>query len=122
MASPADCIESIRQTVGPAGNVLGAVSGGVDSTVAAVLLHRAIGDRFHAVMVDNGLLRKNERVQVSAVMVDNGLLRKKERVQVSAVAMDNEIERTCAGATSKVVDALRLHAHINRFLPLAVAA
>ena len=44
--------------------MLGAVSGGVDSTVAAVLLHRAIGDRFHAVMVDNGLLRKNEREQV----------------------------------------------------------
>lgn len=33
-------------------------------TVAAILLHRAIGDRFHAVMVDNGCLRKNEGVQV----------------------------------------------------------
>lgn len=41
--------------------MIGAVSGGVDSTVAAVLLARAIGDRFHAVMVDNGLLRLNER-------------------------------------------------------------
>ena len=50
--------------MGETGIVIGAVSGGVDSTVAAVLLHRAIGDRFHAVMVDNGLLRKNERVQV----------------------------------------------------------
>jgi GMP synthase (glutamine-hydrolysing) len=40
-----------------------AVSGGVDSTVAAVLLARAIGDRFHAVLVDNGLLRKNEAAQ-----------------------------------------------------------
>ena len=61
---PPDCILSIRKTVGEEGKVLGAVSGGVDSTVAAVLLHRAIGDRFHAVMVDNGLLRKNEREQV----------------------------------------------------------
>lgn len=59
----AEAITSIRRAVGD-GHVLGAVSGGVDSTVAAVLLHRAIGDRFHALMVDNGLLRKNEREQV----------------------------------------------------------
>jgi hypothetical protein len=38
---------------------------------AAVLLHRAIGDRFHAVMVDNGLLRKNERVQVLRRLCDD---------------------------------------------------
>jgi len=56
--------------VGPTSHVIGAVSGGVDSTVAAVLLHRAVGDRFHAVMVDNGLLRKNERAQVLRRMVD----------------------------------------------------
>lgn len=41
----------MREKVGPTGKVIGAVSGGVDSTVAAVLLNRAIGDRFHAVMV-----------------------------------------------------------------------
>lgn len=61
---PSECIAGIRAQVGPTSHVIGAVSGGVDSTVAAVLLHRAVGDRFHAVMVDNGLLRKNERVQV----------------------------------------------------------
>ena len=44
--------------------MLGAVSGGVDSTVAAVLLTKAIGDRFHAVLVDNGCLRLNEATQV----------------------------------------------------------
>ena len=46
------------------GHVIGAVSGGVDSTVAAVLMTRAIGDRFHAVLVDNGCLRKDEANKV----------------------------------------------------------
>lgn len=57
-------IDSVRITVGPTGHVLGAVSGGVDSTVAAVLMTRAIGDRFHAVLVDNGCLRKDEATKV----------------------------------------------------------
>jgi len=57
-------IEEVRAKVGPTGHVLGAVSGGVDSTVAAVLMTRAIGDRFHAVLVDNGCLRKDEAVGV----------------------------------------------------------
>lgn len=56
-------IESVRLKVGD-GHVLGAVSGGVDSTVAAVLMTRAIGDRFHAVLVDNGCLRKDEAKNV----------------------------------------------------------
>lgn len=53
-------ISRVRAMVGPAGQVIGAVSGGVDSTVAAKLMHEAIGDRFHAVLVDNGVLRLNE--------------------------------------------------------------
>lgn len=44
--------------------VVCAVSGGVDSSVMAVLLHRAIGDNLHCIFVDNGLLRKNERHNV----------------------------------------------------------
>jgi len=52
-------IEEVRRKVGN-GNVIGAVSGGVDSTVAAVLMNKAIGHRFHAIMVDNGCLRKDE--------------------------------------------------------------
>ena len=59
-----EAVESIRAAVGPTAMVIGAVSGGVDSTVAAALMARAIGDRFHGIMVDNGLLRKDERVQV----------------------------------------------------------
>lgn len=61
----------MREKVGPNGHVIGAVSGGVDSSVAAVLLHRAIGDRFHAVMVDNGCLRKDEAIKVVSRLKDD---------------------------------------------------
>ena len=53
---------TIKRTVGSAGVVLG-LSGGVDSSVAAVLLHRAIGEQLTCVFVDNGLLRSGERTQ-----------------------------------------------------------
>ncbi len=52
-------IEQIRNQVGDNKVILG-ISGGVDSTVAAVLLDKAIGENLHAVFVNNGLLRKNE--------------------------------------------------------------
>lgn len=47
------------------------MSGGVDSSVAAALLHKAIGDRFHAVLVDNGFLRKNEASKVVTRLRDH---------------------------------------------------
>lgn len=53
-------VKRIRDLVGPNGQVVGAVSGGVDSTIAARLMHLAIGDRFHAILVDNGMMRLNE--------------------------------------------------------------
>ena len=52
-------ITSIKETIGDDKVVLG-LSGGVDSSVAAMLLHRAIGSSLHCIFVDNGLLRKNE--------------------------------------------------------------
>jgi GMP synthase (glutamine-hydrolysing) len=55
----AETVESIRKQVGEA-RAICALSGGVDSAVAAVLVHRAIGDRLTNIFVDNGLLRKNE--------------------------------------------------------------
>ncbi|KAG2353866.1 GMP synthase [Suillus spraguei] len=61
-------IVRIREICGPKGRVIGAVSGGVDSTVAAKLMHEAIGDRFHAIMVDNGVLRLNEAQQVDDML------------------------------------------------------
>ena len=64
-------IEAIRQKVGD-GKVLCALSGGVDSSVAAVLLSKAIGNQLTCVFVDQGLLRKNEGDEVEAVFGPNG--------------------------------------------------
>lgn len=56
-------VEQVRQQVGD-GRVLGALSGGVDSSVASVLVHNAIGDRLTCIFVDHGLLRENEAEEV----------------------------------------------------------
>ena len=57
-------IGRIRTLVGPDGRAICGLSGGVDSTVAAALVHRAIGNRLTCVFVDHGLLRRGEREQV----------------------------------------------------------
>lgn len=58
-----DTVEKLRDQIGDGEVVLG-LSGGVDSSVVAVLLHKAIGSRLHCIFVDNGLLRYNEDRQV----------------------------------------------------------
>ena len=62
-------IEEIKNKVGDK-KALCALSGGVDSSVAAVLVHKAIGDKLSCVFVDHGLLRKNERESVEKVFGD----------------------------------------------------
>ena len=74
-------IERIRAQVGD-GRAICGLSGGVDSSVAALLVHRAIGDRLTCVFVDHGLMRKNEGEQVVAAFRDH--------FKVPLVAVDAE--------------------------------
>ncbi len=64
--------EAVRAEVGVAGVICG-VSGGVDSTVVAVLLHRTLGPRLHCIFVDNGLLRAGERAEVERAFTALGV-------------------------------------------------
>jgi GMP synthase (glutamine-hydrolysing) len=82
-------VQRIREQVG-AGRVLAAVSGGVDSAVAAALVHKAVGDQLVAVFVDTGLLRQDEPSEVVSAF--------RERLAVELVTVD---------AASAFIEALR---------------
>ncbi len=73
-----EATERIRAQVGD-GRVVCGLSGGVDSTVAAVLVHRAIGDRLACIFVDNGVMRQDEAAQIRARF---------ERLQLPLVFVD----------------------------------
>ncbi len=63
-------IRHVREIVGSDGEVVLGLSGGVDSSVAAMILQKAIGPRLHCIFVDNGLLRKGERAVVESQFRD----------------------------------------------------
>ncbi len=75
----ASTVESIRRQVGDE-RVIGALSGGVDSTVAATLVQRAIGDRLTCIFVDHGLLREGEAEATLRML--------RERVGLNVIAVD----------------------------------
>ncbi|MBB5089673.1 glutamine-hydrolyzing GMP synthase [Pseudochrobactrum sp. Wa41.01b-1] len=63
-------VEAIRKQVGK-GKVICALSGGVDSSVAALLIHEAVGDQLTCILVDHGLMRKDEAAQVVAMFKEH---------------------------------------------------
>jgi GMP synthase (glutamine-hydrolysing) len=82
-------IELIRNSIGQAMVVAG-ISGGVDSTVASVLVHRAIGPQLHCFFVDHGLLRENECSEVSAMLSTLGIkLEVLDRKELFITALKN---------------------------------
>jgi GMP synthase (glutamine-hydrolysing) len=75
-----EAVQAISEKVGPTERAICALSGGVDSSVAAALTHRALGDRLVCVFVDNGMLREGEFERVKQVMRD--------QLRVNLVAVD----------------------------------
>ena len=86
-------IDLIRSKVGENEHVICALSGGVDSTVAAVLVHKAIGDRLHCVFVDHGLLRYDEQNRVMA------MFREKLHLPVTCVDASDRFLSKLAGVS-----------------------
>ena len=64
-------LAAVEAAVGPDAHAICALSGGVDSAVAATLVHKALGGRLHCVFVDNGLLRFQERARVDAIFQEH---------------------------------------------------
>ena len=87
-----ESVERIQTTVGRA-NVISAVSGGVDSSVATALVHRAVGEQLEAIFVDTGLLRKNELEQVESA------LNKALAINLHTIQAEDQFFEDLAGVT-----------------------
>ena len=100
-----EAIAAVQARVGPRGTVLCGLSGGVDSSVAALLVERAIGPRLHCVFVDNGLLRRDERAEVERMFAGrlaNPLVvadASERFLSALAGVTDPEVKRKRIGAT-----------------------
>ena len=107
-------IEKIREIVGPTGNVVCGLSGGVDSTVAAALVHEAIGDRQTCIFVNNGLLRADEFEDTLRLYKDNlhlnvrGVDASDDFYAVLKDVTDPELKRKAIG--SKFIDVFQAEA------------
>jgi GMP synthase (glutamine-hydrolysing) len=107
-------IEKIREIVGPTDRVVCGLSGGVDSTVAAVLVHEAIGDRQTCIFVNNGLLRYREFEDTLQMYKDNlhlnvvGVDASADFYSVLADVTDPEKKRKAIGA--KFIDVFQAEA------------
>ncbi len=80
-------VQKIRQTVGDK-NVICALSGGVDSSVVAALLHRAIGEQLYPIFVDTGLLRKGERESVERIFKEKFKMKNFKAVDASSIFLE----------------------------------
>ncbi len=97
-----ETVEALRDKIGPEDRVLLGLSGGVDSSVAAMLLHRAIGKRLFCFFIDNGLLRKDEFEEVERSYEGMGLNvtaidAKREFYAALAGVSDPELKRKAIG-------------------------
>jgi GMP synthase (glutamine-hydrolysing) len=103
-----ETVERIRAIVGKEGHVLCGLSGGVDSAVAATLVHRAVGDRLTCVFVDHGLLRQGEAQQV----IDT--FQKHQGMRLAAVDAKEEFLTDLAGVTDPEQKRKRIGARFIR--------
>ena len=93
-----DAIAQVREQVGSDNVVLG-LSGGVDSSVVAALLARAIGDQLTCIFVDNGLLRSNERDEVEAAFAPDSGIGNALPLNIKTIQAQNEFLQPLAGVT-----------------------
>jgi GMP synthase (glutamine-hydrolysing) len=97
-----ETVENIRAQVGEDGHVICGLSGGVDSSVAAALIHKAIGDRLTCIFVDNGLLRAGEAEEVVSTF------RKHMRINLDHVEAEEEFLAQLAEVTNPETKRIRI--------------